>query len=109
MSATIPEITDQSFAAEVLDASDTVLVKFWADWCPPCKTLSPVLEQLAAENHPGFRIVSINSDDNPETAARFRVLGLPTMKVFRDGEAVKSILGAMPVGALKSALGDYLN
>ncbi|MEP6478637.1 MAG: thioredoxin domain-containing protein [Rhodoglobus sp.] len=108
MSATIPEITDATFEREVLGASDTVLVKFWADWCPPCRALSPVLEQIAAQGHPDFRILSINSDENPETAMRYQVIALPIMKVFRGGEVVKTIIGAKPVPALTAELAPYL-
>lgn len=108
MSATIPEITDATFEREVLGASDTVLVKFWADWCPPCRALSPVLEQIAAEDHPDFTILSINSDENPETSMRYQVVALPIMKVFKGGEVVKTIIGAKPGPALKAELAAYL-
>ncbi|PJJ73101.1 thioredoxin 1 [Diaminobutyricimonas aerilata] len=104
----LPEVTDATFRTEVLDADDTVLVKSWADWCPPCRALDPILDTLAAEQHPGLRIVGINADDNPRIAAEYRVLGLPTMKVFQGGEVVKTVLGAKPAPALRAEFADYL-
>lgn len=104
----ITEVTDATFESLVLDESDTVLVKFWAEWCPPCTALTPVLEQIASEDHPGFRIVSVNADENPEAALRFRILGVPTMKVFRGGEVVKTVIGMKPAPALRAELAQFL-
>jgi thioredoxin 1 len=105
--STLAEISDATFEREVLSADHPVLVKFWADWCPPCRLLDPVLEDLAQEEG-DLRIVSINADDNPASALKYQVLGLPTMKIFRGGEVVKTILGAKPAAALRFELADYL-
>lgn len=104
----LAEVTDASFAEDVLAAGDTVLVEFWADWCPPCKVLTPVLEAVASEGHPGFRIVKMNSDENIATAAAYRILSVPTMKVFRGGEVVKTVVGAKPLAALRAELAEFL-
>ncbi len=106
--STIPSVSTETFDDEVLGSENTTLVEFWAEWCGPCRAVTPFLEQLAQEDHPGFRIVKINSDDNPEVAARYRVLSIPTMKVFKGGEVVKTLVGAQPSGAIKAALAPYL-
>ncbi|WP_025155754.1 thioredoxin family protein [Leifsonia aquatica] len=105
---TIDSVTDATFAAEVLAASGTTLVEFWAEWCGPCRALGPVLEQVAREHDGALRVVKINADDNPRTAAEYRALALPFMKVFRDGEPVGTIIGAKPRPAMEQALAPYL-
>lgn len=105
---TIDSVTDASFAAEVLAAPGTTLVEFWAEWCGPCRALTPVLEQVAREREGDVRIVKINADDNPRTAAEYHALALPFMKVFRDGEPVGTIVGAKPKPAMDMALAPYL-
>lgn len=102
----IASITDQSFRAEV-ETEGTVLVEFWASWCPPCKTLLPVLEQLS-EELPDLKIVKLNVDDEPETPGRFHVMSLPTMIVFKDGQAADKFVGFKPKDALKALVTRYL-
>ena len=103
---TLDNVTDDTFADSVIAASSgrTVLVEFWAEWCPPCRALSPILEQLAAEHPDTLTVVKVNADDNLRTAAEYRALALPTMKLFRDGEVVKTIVGAKPKAALVADL-----
>ena len=105
-SSVIRSVTDADFAEVVLGASGPVVVDFWAEWCPPCRALSPLLEQLALE-HPEVTFVALNADDNLETAESYRALALPTMKVFRGGEVVKTIIGAKPKPALEQAFAEY--
>lgn len=100
-------VTDATFEREVLEASGPVLVDFWAEWCPPCRMLEPVLEQLDAEL-PGLTIVKVNADDHPELAVRYRAMALPTMTLFSGGEVVKTILGAKPKPALEAELAAFL-
>jgi len=104
----LKNITDDTFRAEVLGAERPVLVDFWAEWCPPCRALNPVLEALASE-YPQVEIVKVNADDNPQTAAAYRVTGLPTMAVFRDGELVTTLRGAHGRPALERILAGVLS
>ena len=102
------EITDQSFEDDVLGASTPVLVEFWAEWCGPCRPLPAILDAIAAE-HPGkLDMVKINADDNMESAMKYRITSVPTMKVFVDGEVVKTIIGSKPKPALEFELAELL-
>ncbi|UAJ77913.1 thiol reductase thioredoxin [Leifsonia sp. ZF2019] len=105
----IRSVTDASFAAEVLAAPGITLVEFWAEWCGPCRALGPVLEQVARDHSDVLRVVKINADDNPRTAAEYRALALPFMKMFRAGEPVGTIVGAKPRPAMEMALAPYLD
>ncbi|MCL2514559.1 MAG: thioredoxin [Microbacteriaceae bacterium] len=105
---TAHDVTDADFDEVVLAADGPVLVEFWAQWCGPCRMLSPILDAIAAA-HPGrLTVVKLNVDENPATAARFQVLAVPAMKVFQGGEVVKSILGAKPRPALEHELAGIL-
>lgn len=98
-----PAVTDATFAAEVLASPGTVLVAVWAEWCSSCHLLAPVLEEVAAERD-DLRVVALNADENPTTAASLRVLGLPTMKVFRGGEEIGALVGSRTARALHEQL-----
>ncbi|MGH3682163.1 MAG: thioredoxin [Natronosporangium sp.] len=100
MGTTTKPVTDASFAEDVLQSSTPVLVDFWADWCLPCKKVSPLLEEIAGDMSGRLEIVKLNADENPETVRSYRVMSLPTLLVFKDGEPVKSVVGARPKGEL---------
>lgn len=102
------EVTDDTFADAVLSSALPVLVDFTADWCPGCRMIAPVLAQIAAENGERLRIVSLNADHNPHTAAADGVLALPTLMVFRAGEPVLSLVGARSKHCLLRELADVL-
>src|SRR6201996_9468150 len=91
----VGKVSDADFEAEVLRASGPVIVDFWAEWCGPCKQMSPHLEALSEELGGNASVVKINIDDNPMTAGRFGVRGLPTFMVFQDGKVTATHLGAM--------------
>ena len=99
MAGSITEVTDNNFQAEVLENDKPVLVDFWAPWCGPCRVVAPVLEDIASERD-DLRIVKLNVDDNQQTAARYNVLSIPTLILFRNGEVAHQIIGAMPKSRL---------
>ncbi|WBB78323.1 thioredoxin [Micromonospora sp. WMMD882] len=97
---TTTAVTDANFASDVLKSDKPVLVDFWAEWCVPCRKVAPLLEEIANEMGDQVRIVKLNIDENPETARAYRVMSVPTLTVFKDGEPVQSIAGAKPKGEL---------
>jgi thioredoxin 1 len=99
----LPDVTDGTFQSEVLDSEQPVLVDFWAPWCGPCRVVHPILEEIAAERE-DLRIVSLNTDENQQTAAQFEVLSIPTLILFKDGAEAKRVIGAMPKRRLESEL-----
>ena len=103
MTGKLPDVTDASFQAEVLDAEGPVLVDFWAPWCGPCRVVHPILEEMASERD-DLRIVSLNVDDNQQTAARYDVLSIPTLILFKGGDEAKRVIGAMPRKRLEAEL-----
>jgi thioredoxin 1 len=90
------QVTDETFAAEVLGSDIPVLVDFTADWCPPCRAIGPVLADVAGEQRGRLKVVSLDVDTNPGTQAAYGVLSMPTLIVFQGGEPVKSLVGARP-------------
>jgi thioredoxin 1 len=108
MAGTIDHVTDTNFQAEVLENEAPVLVDFWAPWCGPCRMVAPILEEMAAERE-DLRIVKLNTDDNQETAVQYQVLAIPTMILFRNGQEVKRIQGALPKRKIESELEPALD
>ncbi|WP_127585793.1 thioredoxin [Paenibacillus koleovorans] len=102
----IVNVSDQSFKSEV-ESTGTVLVDFWAPWCGPCKMIAPVLEELDSEIG-DLKIAKVNVDDNPESAARFGVMSIPTLIVFKDGQPVDKIVGFKPKDALKTVVSRHM-
>ncbi|MFI8827882.1 thioredoxin [Streptomyces sp. NPDC053431] len=104
----VAEVTDADFTAEVLGAEPPVLVEFTADWCGPCRQLAPVVSAVAKETAGRLKVVQIDADTNPDTVSRYGVLSMPTLMVFRQGEPVKSMVGARPKRRLLVELSDVL-
>ena len=103
MAGNLPEVTDGNFQAEVIENEKAVLVDFWAPWCGPCRVIAPSLEEIDAERE-DLRVVKLNVDDNQVTAARYDVMSIPTLILFKNGEPAHKIIGAMPKSRLVQEL-----
>jgi thioredoxin 1 len=101
-------VTDESFTSDVLQREKPVLVDFWAEWCGPCRQVSPILEEIAGEHADKIEIVKLNVDENPRTAADYGVVSIPTLNVYQGGQVVKSIVGAKPKAMLLRDLADFI-
>jgi len=104
----LAQITDAAFKTEI-QGETPVLVDFWAEWCGPCRMVGPVLEQIAVEQTGKLKIVKLNVDDNQQTPMQFGVTGIPTMILFKGGEAVERIVGFMPKPQLMGRLRPHLD
>lgn len=103
-------VTDSTFASEVVSASSSVpvLVDCWAPWCGPCRMIAPSLDQLAAESGGRYKIVKLNIDENPRTTNQFQIRSIPTLIIFKNGQVVDQIIGAVPKQAIAARLAAQL-
>lgn len=102
------EINDSSFEQEVLNSENITVVDFWAPWCGPCRKLGPVLDEVASEMGDKVKVVKLNTDENLKTAKEYSISGLPTVMVFKNGQAVERMVGLMQKSALVSNIEKHL-
>jgi thioredoxin 1 len=101
----VGKVSDASFESDVLKATEPVVVDFWAEWCGPCKMIAPALDEIAATMGDKVKIVKLNVDENPETAAKYGVMSIPTLMMFKNGELASRQVGAAP----KAKLEQWIN
>ena len=108
MAGNLLELTNETFDEEVGSSELPLIVDFWAEWCGPCRMVAPVLEQIASENEGKVRLAKLNVDDAPAVAQRYGIMSIPTLMVFKDGQAKKRIVGAKRKGQLLEDLAEFL-
>lgn len=106
---TVAHVTDKNFEAEVLKSNLPVLVDFWAEWCGPCRMISPIVEELANELKGKLKVAKVNVDESQELAARFNIMSIPTLLVFKKGEPVEQMVGAMSKDQLLTRINTQLS
>ena len=102
------EVTDATFEAEVLKSNIPVLVDFWAPWCGPCRAIAPVVEEIAKDYSGKLKVLKLNTDENPKTAQSYRISGIPSLMVFKNGQPVEQVVGAVPKSTLSSAVEKHI-
>ncbi len=101
-------LSEQNFSQEVEKSGLPVLVDFWAEWCGPCKAVAPIIDQLAVELQGKMKVVKVNVDESPELAGKFNIMSIPSLLIFKNGQPVDQIVGAMPKDRLMAKLNPYL-
>jgi thioredoxin 1 len=102
------DVTDATFEQEVLKSQLPVLVDFWAVWCAPCRMVAPIVEQLAAEKEEKLKVAKMDVDNNPDTAMKYGIRSIPTLLLFKGGEIVDQIIGAVPKSIMASKIDKHL-
>ena len=108
MAEHIVHISDESFEEEVLQSKRPVLIDYWAEWCGPCKTIAPVLDEIATEYSDRLKVVKLNIDDNPQTPPKYGIRGIPTLMVFKNGQVEATKVGAVSKAQLTAFLDENL-
>lgn len=105
----VHEATDSNFDTEVLKSDQLALVDFWAEWCGPCKMLAPTIESIAKEFEGKIKVFKMNVDDNPGTPPKYQIRGIPTVILYKNGEAVEQLVGNQPKDAFVSSINQHLS
>ena len=108
MAGAVADFTDAGFEQEVLKSSGTVLVDFWAPWCGPCWMVAPIVDEIAKEFEGRIKVVKLNTDENPNVASQYGIRSIPTLMVFKGGQKVDTVVGAVPKATLSSTLSKHL-
>lgn len=109
MAEGILELTSSKWDSEVLNSKGITIVDFWAPWCGPCRIIAPTIEELAKEYEGKIKVGKLNTDENPEIATRYGIMGIPTIMFFKDGQRVDQVVGVVPKSVLKSKIDTILN
>jgi thioredoxin 1 len=102
------QVTDSTFQQEVLDSNVPVLVDFWAPWCGPCRMVAPVVDEIAEQYAGQVKVVKVNTDENPNVATQYGIRSIPTLMIFKEGQRVDMVVGAVPKTTLATTLEKYL-
>ena len=102
------DVTDQDFEEEVIKSTLPVLLDFWAPWCGPCRMVAPIVDKLAEMYDGRFKFCRLNVDENPQTAAKYSIMSIPTLMFFKNGEAVDTVVGAVPERTLQSKIDELI-
>jgi thioredoxin 1 len=102
------QVTDSTFKAEVLESNVPVLVDFWAPWCGPCRMVAPVVEEISDQYDGQVKVVKVNTDENPNVASQYGIRSIPTLMIFKGGQRVDMVVGAVPKTTLANTLEKYL-
>lgn len=105
---TAAQVTDSTFKQEVLESETPVLVDFWAPWCGPCRMVAPVVEEISEQYDGQVKVVKVNTDENPSIASQYGIRSIPTLMIFKGGQRVDMVVGAVPKTTLANTLEKYL-